>query len=282
MKIHKVNTEDKGRDPFGIIGHQDLVKSDELFIPTLRDFHVIFWFKKGHGQYFVDFQKHEFSANTIVLLAKDQVSYFLPFDDDVELQSIVFTPDFIYRNDSDLQHLFSFTMSDHVEGLHIIHLNREESAKFQMLSDCMQSVVKTWTGYLKSKSFYHWLSIFLLNCERLQQDQQVISDEKDKLMLRFNQLLETYFRNEFKVDFYLKELGVSIKTLSKSTKEKLKLSPKAVIDERRILEMKRLIKGTGRSTKQISYEMGFDEPTNMVKYFKKHTGHTPSSFKELY
>ena len=280
MRIRQVNAEERGRNPFGIVDLEDLIKSDDLFVPTLRDFHVIFWFKKGNGSYYIDFQKHQFKAHSIVLLAKDQISYFLPFADDVELQSIVFTPEFIYRNDADLQHLFNFTMSDHIDGLHIIDLDEKESAHFKMLSDNMKMVITNLTGQLRKNSFYHWLSLFLLNCERLQQSKEVGLGEMNKLTLRFNQLLEANFRKEFKVDFYHSELSISIKSLSKLTKVKFKLSPKAVIDERRLLEMKRQLKGTGKSIKQIAYELGFDEPTNMVKYFKKHTGQTPTVFRK--
>ena len=72
----------------------------------------------------------------------------------------------------------------------------------------------------------------------------------------------------------------TVKALSKLLKERYKLSPKAVIDERRILEMKRQLKGTTTPVKNIAYHMGFDEPTNMVKYFKKHTEFTPNGFRD--
>lgn len=75
-------------------------------------------------------------------------------------------------------------------------------------------------------------------------------------------------------------MGVSVKALSKLAKERYNLSPKAVIDERRVLEMKRLLKGTTIPSKNIAYDMWFDEPTNMVKYFKKHAGMTPNAFRE--
>ena len=162
MKVRQVKTEDKGWLPFGIVDHDGLMKSNDLFVPTLRDFHVIFWFKNGRGTYSVDFQKYEFTSDSIVLLAKDQISFFLPFDEEVELQSIVFKPEFIYRNEGDLRHLFNFNMSAHLDGLHIIKLNREESEYFQMLSDNLKRVVKTWTGPLRQNGFYHWLSIFSL------------------------------------------------------------------------------------------------------------------------
>ena len=44
--------------------------------------------------------------------------------------------------------------------------------------------------------------------------------------------------------------------------------------------MKRLLRGTTIPSKNIAYDMGFDEPTNMVKYFKKHVDMTPNAFRE--
>jgi transcriptional regulator GlxA family with amidase domain len=43
--------------------------------------------------------------------------------------------------------------------------------------------------------------------------------------------------------------------------------------------MKRMLKGTDMPVKEIAYDMGFDEPTNMVKFFKKHTSLTPQGFR---
>jgi AraC-like DNA-binding protein len=55
---------------------------------------------------------------------------------------------------------------------------------------------------------------------------------------------------------------------------------KAFIDSFVILEAKRLLVATTLSVKEISYECGFDEPTNFLKYFKKHTNLTPTQFRK--
>ena len=44
--------------------------------------------------------------------------------------------------------------------------------------------------------------------------------------------------------------------------------------------MKRELRGTTKSIKEIAYDLGFDEPTNMVKYFKKHVNFTPTAFRD--
>jgi AraC family transcriptional regulator, transcriptional activator of pobA len=56
-------------------------------------------------------------------------------------------------------------------------------------------------------------------------------------------------------------------------------STKHVIDERVVLEHKRLLAHTEISVKQLAERTGFDEPTNLVKFFRHHTGMTPLAFR---
>ncbi|MCD8186501.1 MAG: helix-turn-helix domain-containing protein [Rikenellaceae bacterium] len=75
-------------------------------------------------------------------------------------------------------------------------------------------------------------------------------------------------------------LGVNEKTLSKEVKALTGKTPKVYIDSRIILEAKRLLSYSNLSAKMIGFELGFDEPTNFTKYFRKHTGTTPARFRD--
>lgn len=46
-----------------------------------------------------------------------------------------------------------------------------------------------------------------------------------------------------------------------------------------MLEAKRLLAYSSLSIKEIGFELGFGEPTNFNKYFRKHTGMAPMQFK---
>jgi len=59
-------------------------------------------------------------------------------------------------------------------------------------------------------------------------------------------------------------------------------TPKQLIDERILLEAKRLLVHSNDPGKIIGLSLGFDEPTNFNKFFKKHTGKTPSEFRASY
>lgn len=75
---------------------------------------------------------------------------------------------------------------------------------------------------------------------------------------------------------------VSEKKLNKATATTLGKSPKELIDERIILEAKRMLVHTNSSIKEIGFDLGFDEPTNFIKYFRKHEAKTPVAFRKLF
>jgi AraC-like DNA-binding protein len=75
-------------------------------------------------------------------------------------------------------------------------------------------------------------------------------------------------------------MNISSKILNVATSQIVGSSPKKMIIERIILEAKRLLFQTNHSTKEISFLLGFEEPTNFNKFFKKHTYITPIKFKE--
>lgn len=281
--FHQSHTIGKGL-PFAIVEPAELMANNDLFEPSLRDFHVIFWIKKGTGKYFIDFKEYEIKANSIIMVSKDNLHYFEPFTESCELQSIVFKPDFIYRNDSDLKHLFHFDAGCYFEGQQILSINKEQANFFEGISQQMLNVYQNWDGKEQEEGFYHLLCFFLLKAAKIQNHSVLDVDAKknSELVLRFNELLETHYKTEIKVDFYVEELGTTVKTLSRNIKEQYNVSSKSVIDQRRTLEIKRQLRGTTKPVKEIAYELGFDEPTNMVKYFKKHTGETPNGFRKSF
>ena len=278
--FYKAQDSGKGL-PFAIVPHESLVSNNDLFTPSLRDFHVIFWIKKGSGKYFIDFQEYSMEPNTVILISKDHLHYFEHFTSSCELQSIVFNSEFIYRNDADLKHLFNFNTDRHVKGAQVLKLSEKNAEYLETISQQMLVVYNEWEGESRNESFYHLLCNFLIQCEQIQGilPTREIVDEDSRILMEFNNLLETNFREHSKVEFYISSLGLTVKTLSRIIKSKLNVSPKIVIDERRILEIKRQLKGTTKPVKEIAYELGFDEPTNMVKFFKKHVHMTPNSFR---
>jgi AraC-like DNA-binding protein len=122
----------------------------------------------------------------------------------------------------------------------------------------------------------------LLVCERFAATQRRAKDDKSvdaKLVTRFKELLDEGFAKSKKVSDYAERLKITEKRLTLATTKIASKSPKQMIDERILLEAKRLLSYTTQSVKEIAFALGFDEPTNFNKYFRKHVGSSPVEFR---
>ena len=130
--------------------------------------------------------------------------------------------------------------------------------------------------------FFHILSIILLEFEKLSKGLKPQTDQfkSNENIMTFDRLLEENFKKHFNAQYYAAKMNISLKSLTRYTKQFYKLPPKEIIDQRRILEIKRLLKGTSLSGREISSLLNFDEATNMFKFFKKRVGMTPNEFRQ--
>lgn len=69
------------------------------------------------------------------------------------------------------------------------------------------------------------------------------------------------------------------KSLTAACKQTSGATPKQLIAQRLTLEAKRLLAHSKQSVHQIAFSLGFNEPTNFIKFFKKYTALTPRQFR---
>ena len=78
---------------------------------------------------------------------------------------------------------------------------------------------------------------------------------------------------------YARRLGYSESTLSRACVAAVGHTAKRAIDLRLVLEAKRLLVHSQATVVQISHQLGFSEPTNFVKFFRRLAGRTPQQFR---
>ena len=95
----------------------------------------------------------------------------------------------------------------------------------------------------------------------------------------FRRAVEQHFRHWHKASSYAGELHCSVRTLNRSTVQITGQTAKAHIVDRIILEARRLLVHTSLPVSTIGSHLGFDEPTNFVKFFHREAGATPGRFR---
>lgn len=97
---------------------------------------------------------------------------------------------------------------------------------------------------------------------------------------RFRKLLDADFPRQHQVQHYARTLGLGEKTLSRVCLAATGLPAKALINQRLLLEAKRLLAHTTLAVQAIGRDLGFEEASNFVKFFHKQAGMRPLAFRQ--
>lgn len=128
------------------------------------------------------------------------------------------------------------------------------------------------------------LSLFLIDTIRLGEwsDFSLTNVSYDSYLVytKFIDEVENNFTRFHTVKDYLEIIGVSQTTLNLYTKQYAKTTPLKIINNRIILEAKRLIRYSNLRIKQISFKLGFDDTSYFIKLFKRNAGMSPAEFKK--
>lgn len=99
-------------------------------------------------------------------------------------------------------------------------------------------------------------------------------------ILNFQAILENHFSETKEVGFYAEKFALSINTFSKKIKKHFGKSPSKLIQERIVLESKKLLHLTYKPVKEIAIELNFKDEFYFSRYFKKEVGVSPKQFRE--
>ncbi len=268
---------------FEIVDIAELYKDfkDTLTTTHRTGFYHIIWFQQGSPTHLVDFNPIKIKPNTLLFLNKDTVQRF-DGKSKFRGKAILFTDSFFCKTETDTKFLRNSILFNDLFSVSQIQVNKQAKLfadLLQQMTDELQKNKDNSQAYILQNLLHN----FLLQAERERRKQNFTEVKKgaelDYVML-FKDLLETEYKSQKQVNYYAKEIIITEKRLNQSTTKVLGKTPKEIIDQRIMLEAKRILAYTTESVKEISYDLGFEEPTNFIKYFKKHTNLTPTEFRE--
>lgn len=235
------------------------------------DFYHFIWVEEGECSFTIDFEKLCLRSGDAFLIMPGQVC---SFDSGVQSRgySVLFVPEFLGEDHADSKLLHS------VSGMTPL-VHKVVSLTGLPIGDLLQQLI-----HELNRPVDEYQSVVARSCLRILLAEVARrlpfqATELSKPSERFFEAVEKHFDRLYNVSDYLSLLNMSEKVLTQVVRQAVGLTPKVYLDKRRTLEAKRLLAYTKLSVKEISFALGFDEPTNFNKFFRKHVGVSANDFR---
>jgi len=243
-----------------------------------HNYFELLFFVKGSGSHMIDFETHDISSKSVHFVSAGQV-HALNRSKDTKGYVIAFSKEFVFLNLSDKAILTDFPAFNKTAAP-VLKLDAAALAEIEALAKTMEREYEN-AGPLKEKILGAYLSILLLKCRSLFEPVSKTTDfNAGQLLLRFNELLEDRFIKLHKVNEYADLLHVSPNHLSETIKKTTGKTAGELIQDRLILEAKRLLLHSGVTAKEIAYHLNYNDPSYFSRFFKTNTGLSPEEFRK--
>ena len=100
-----------------------------------------------------------------------------------------------------------------------------------------------------------------------------------ELFRRFVALVQDNYMREREVTYYANQLCITTRYLSSIVRHVIHTSAKEFIDRAVIVEIKIMLQSTDFSIQEIAFKLHFPDQSYLGRYFKKHTGFSPSEYR---
>ncbi|WP_072990600.1 AraC family transcriptional regulator [Pseudozobellia thermophila] len=261
------------------------LKKNETIVhrPHQHDFFLCVLFLKGSGVHEIDFSSYRIEKGSLFFLKPGQ-THSWKFDSAVEGYIFFHTQSFFELNISGIKlHQFPFyysyknppnlTLSP--EGLQGIaqrfnEINREYHANVVYKKQKLASLINL--TYIDLSRYY----------AAFDTTEHVLSPTYLKILSELEQTVERFYRSEKQARFYADQLHITTKHLNRVTKSTLGKTTTELINDRILLEAKRLIVHSRTSLAHVAEQLGYEDYAYFSRVFKAKTQITPLEFKKRY
>lgn len=236
-----------------------------LATPLRPEFHSVYLGTRGRATLIVDFTPVPIAVGRATIVARGRVEQFAA-SSGADASILVFSPEFL----TDSLRLLTPTWEQPT-----VELDAGDRRDIGVLVDQLAAEQARPLDAIQPALLRSLLHAILLRLERRVPPGATSTPELE----RFFTILERDCQTTRSVEHYARAAGISARRLGELLHASTGRSTKQVIDERVLLEQKRLLAHTQISVKELAERTGFAEPSNLVKFFRHHTGTTPLAFR---
>lgn len=263
---------------FNIRSLESVLNGNDLLHELHRhDFFFILALQLGDGIHEIDFQKYLLCDNCIFILRPGQVH---------QLELKANCTGYLVEFDSSFYQAKDKISSDRLKKATYNSFCRLDSNRNRRLIAVLRSIFDEFTekaeGY--REAIHSHLDIFFIELLRQSTSGSKITEgSSGYVQERFEEfmgLLETNSATLKNVSQYADMMNLSPYQLNAITKTSVGKTSSELIVDQLILESKRYLLATPNQVKDIAYHLGYEDVSYFIRFFKKHTGYSPATFRE--
>jgi AraC-like DNA-binding protein len=261
---------------FDIRDIRELMAGNDMVQELHRhDYFYLLALKKGKGHHAIDFTPYPVEDNAIFLMRPGQV-HQLTLQTASTGYLLEFMSGFYQPHDN-----YSKQLLQRAAHTNFYQPGVAGSKKiFSILTTIFGEYTGKQEGY--QQAIQSNLGLFFIELARLQggRSQTGVSAYTQERLEDFAGLLETHIAQHKQVSFYADKLNLSPYQLNSITRNTLGKTSSALINEQIILQARRLLLATSGQVKEIAWQLGYEDDSYFIRFFRKHTGYTPDAFRQ--
>ena len=276
-QLSSTHNEQPSSERFKIRRVQDLLDREDLFHELHRhDFFFIIALEKGEGTHEIDFTTYTVFDNSVFFMRPGQV-HRLQLKADSTGYIIEFNREFYHPKDKiSTQRLRKASNKNYC---------KPEIKRFEKLYEILTYVFLEYTG--KEEGFQDVikanLDIFFIEFLRQSLNHNGPSTDTNpytqERLEEFLELLEIHIVTHKQVAQYTDLMNLSPYQLNEITKATMAKTASELINEHIILEAKRYLLATPNQIKEIADQLGYEDVSYFIRFFRKQTGYSPEAFR---
>lgn len=281
IPVRRITSSAKGKEnigSFSIREVQALIHGKQLVHDLHRhDFFFLLAIHKGRGIHEIDFTPYNVHDNSFFILRPGQV-HQLNLEAGSSGFLMEFDPGFYKPKNPGAVHRWEKAITKNYCQL--------SAEGFIKLNTSLKNILREFTtrqeGFVEA--IISHLDLFFIEYGRQSQHSNIITSSiSDYAQDRFEKLvnlLEANIGSMKKVSQYADRLNLSSYQLNAITKSSVGKTVSDLINEQIILEAKRHLLATDNQVKDIAGHLGYEDVSYFIRFFKKHTKHTPDAFRK--
>jgi AraC family transcriptional regulator, transcriptional activator of pobA len=252
-----------------------------IVTPHKHHFYELFLVMEGAATQMVDYQEYTLSQNTFFLISQGQLHFFEKRNrENLKGYRLMFTEAFFQMNQLDNQFLFELIHLDNVYQNPFVALSPTSNAFIFAYFDLLFQEYQRTNTY--DRALQSLLFLLLTEVHRLFEKPFPTDATKHQAAIfkQFITLLETHFSQKWTASNYADALFISPRHLNRTIQNITNQSLTQVIQNRCVLEAKRLLTFTDLTVGQIAEGLGFEDAAYFARFFRKSTAVSPTDFKQ--